>query len=110
MMSNNNQLLTTFTKPRKSTPTPLLDAKMIKQRDMPPSLFADFIESGTTGDIDIFLTRVCQMPSASQNKLLQEKILFLNEKLCHVFEEISNVRKFHTKTSRFLKVLCNKIN
>lgn len=69
-MVNNNKLLNSFNKPRKSTPTPLLDAKMIRQRDMPPSLYADFIESGTTGDIDIFLTRVCQMPSASQNKLL----------------------------------------
>ena len=49
------------------------------------------------------------MPAASQNKLLQEKILFLNEKLCNVFEEISNVRKFHARTSRFLKVLKNKI-
>lgn len=73
-------------------------------------MFADFIESGTTGDIDIFLTRVCQMPAASQNKLLQEKILFLNEKLCNVFEEIGNVRKNHSRTSRFLKVLRNKIN
>lgn len=82
---------------------------MIKQRDMPTSLFADFIESGTTSDIDIFLTRVCQMPSASQNKLLQEKILFLNEKLVNVFEEITNVSKLHLKTSRFLKVLRNKI-
>ena len=76
---------------------------------MPASLFADFIESGTTSDIDLFLTRVSQMPSASQNKLLQEKILFLNEKLCNVFEEISLVRTFHTKTNRFLKVLRNKI-
>ena len=53
-----NQTLSTFKKARKSTPTPLLDAKVIKQRDMPQSMFADFIESGTTGDIDIFLTRV----------------------------------------------------
>ena len=102
--------LSSLRKTRKSTPTPLLDAKMIKQRDMPPSLFADFIESGTTGDIDIFLTRVCQMPAASQNKLLQEKILFLNEKLCNVFEEISNVRKFHSRVSRFLKAIRSKIN
>lgn len=84
---------------------------MLKQRDVPPqSMFADFIESGTTGDIDVFLTRVCQMPAASQNKLLQEKILFLNEKLCNVFEEIANVKKFHAKTSRFLKAIRNKIN
>lgn len=105
-----NVSFSTFQKTRKSTPTPLIDAKVIKQRDMPTSLFADFIESGTTGDIDIFLTRVCQMPSASQNKLLQEKILFLNEKLVNVFEEIGNVSRFHSKTSRFLKVLRNKIN
>ena len=58
---------------------------------MPASLYADFIESGTTDDIDLFLTRVTQMPQVSQNKMLQEKILFLNEKLCNVFEEISNV-------------------
>ena len=77
---------------------------------MPASLYADFIESGTTDDIDLFLTRVTQMPQVSQNKMLQEKILFLNEKLCNVFEEIGNVRKFHTRTSRFLKALRNKIN
>ena len=50
------------------------------------------------------------MPAASQNKLLQEKILFLNEKLCNVFEEISNVRKFHSRVSRFLKAIRSKIN
>ena len=54
-------------------------------------MFADFIESGSTGDIDLFLTRVSQMPAASQNKMLQEKILLLNEKLCNVFEEITSV-------------------
>lgn len=99
-----------FYSKRNSTPTPLLDSKVIKQRDMPASLYADFIESGTTDDIDLFLTRVTQMPQVSQNKMLQEKILFLNEKLCNVFEEIGNVRKFHTRTSRFLKALRNKIN
>lgn len=52
------QFISNFRKARNSTPTPLIDAKVIKQRDMPTSLFADFIESGTTGDIDIFLTRV----------------------------------------------------
>lgn len=99
-----------FYSKRNSTPTPLLDSKVIKQRDMPACLYADFIESGTTDDIDLFLTRVTQMPQVSQNKMLQEKILFLNEKLCNVFEEIGNVRKFHTRTSRFLKALRNKIN
>jgi len=42
--------------------------------------------------------------------MMQEKILFLNEKLCNVFEELSFVQKFHGKTLRFLKVLRNKIN
>ena len=42
--------------------------------------------------------------------MLQEKILFLNEKLCHVFEEIGNVQKLHAKTVRFLKSLRNKIH
>ena len=67
---DDNYISGTFNRARNSTPTPLIDAKVIKQRDMPPSLFADFIESGTTSDIDVFLTRVCQMPAASQNKLL----------------------------------------
>ena len=64
---DNKQLMVSgaFSKARNSTPKPLIDAKVIRQRDMPTSLFADFIESGTTGDIDIFLTRVCQMPAAS---------------------------------------------
>jgi len=48
----------------------LIETKVIKQRDMPVSLFADFIESGTTSDIDLFLTRVSQLPSANQNKML----------------------------------------
>ena len=72
-------------------------------------MFADFIESGSTGDIDIFLTRVSQMPAASQNKMLQEKLLLLNEKLSNVFEEITSVKKFHHKLSKFFKVLRNKI-
>ena len=42
--------------------------------------------------------------------MMQEKILFLNEKLCNVFEEITAVRKFHSKTARFLKALRNKIS
>ena len=72
-------------------------------------MYADFIESGSVGDIDIFLTRVSQMPAASQNKMLQEKLLLLNEKLSNVFEEITSVRKFHQKLSKFFKVLRNKI-
>jgi len=35
------------------------------------------------------------MPAATQNRLLQEKILLLNEKLSNIFEEITHVRKFH---------------
>ena len=54
-------------------------------------MYADFIESGSVGDIDIFLTRVSQMPAASQNRMLQEKILLLNEKLSNVFEEVTSV-------------------
>ena len=76
---------------------------------IPVTMYADFIESGTTGDIDVFLTRVSQMPAASQNKMYQEKLLLLNEKLCNVFEEIGNVRKFHQKLGKFFKVLRNKI-
>ena len=72
-------------------------------------MFAEFIESGTVGDIDIFLTRVSQMPAASQNKMLQEKILLLNEKLSNVFEEMTSVKKFHQKLSKFFKVLRDKI-
>ena len=49
------------------------------------------------------------MPAASQNKMLQEKLLLLNEKLSNVFEEITSVKKFHHKLSKFLKVLRNKI-
>ena len=36
-----------------------------KQGQIPMTMYADFIESGTTGDIDVFLTRVSQMPAAS---------------------------------------------
>ena len=49
------------------------------------------------------------MPAASQNKMLQEKILLLNEKLSNVFEEITSVKKFHMKLSKFFEVLRNKI-
>ena len=72
-------------------------------------MFADFIESGNVGDIDIFLTRVSQMPAASQNRMLQEKLLLLNEKLSNVFEEITSVKKFHQKLTKFFKVLRNKV-
>ena len=82
--------------------------KMTKS-NIPVTMYADFIESGTTGDFDVFLTRVSQMPAASQNKMYQEKLLLLNEKLCNVFEEIGNVRKFHQKLGKFFKVLRNKI-
>ena len=80
-----------------------------KTQQIPVTMFADFIESGNVGDIDIFLTRVSQMPAASQNKMLQEKLLLLNEKLSNVFEEITSVKKFHQKLSKFFKVLRNKI-
>lgn len=61
-----------FEKQRNSVPAPLLnDSSVTKQRDMPPSLYADFIESGTPDDIDFFLTRVSQIPAIGQNKVLQ---------------------------------------
>ena len=41
--------------------------------------------------------------------MLQEKILLLNEKLSNVFEEITGVKKFHSKLIKFFKVLRNKI-
>ena len=87
------------------------NAKLMNQtkNQIPVTMFADFIESGSVGDIDIFLTRVSQMPAASQNKMLQEKLLLLNEKLSNVFEEITSVKKFHQKLNKFFKVLRNKI-
>lgn len=48
-----------FSRTRKSMPAPFIDSKVVRQQfDMPASLYADFIESGTTSDIDVFLTRV----------------------------------------------------
>ena len=73
-------------------------------------MFADFIESGGGQDIDFFLTQVSQMPAASQNRILQEKILVLNEKLVNVFEEISNVKKFHQRVVKFMTALKSKIS
>ena len=35
--------------------------------------------------------------------MLQEKILLLNEKLSNVFEEITGVKKFHSKLIKFFK-------
>lgn len=49
------------------------------------------------------------MPAASQNRLLQEKILLLNEKLSNVFEEIVEVKKFHKKVAHFFHELRDKI-
>ena len=61
-----NRMASAFTNlGRNSTLIPQVDPQVIMQRDMPVALFADFIESGTTGDIDVFLTRVCQMPHQS---------------------------------------------
>ena len=79
----------------KSDHDPAARLSAAKTNQIPVTMFADFIESGNVGDIDIFLTRVSQMPAASQNKMLQEKLLLLNEKLSNVFEEITSVKKFH---------------
>ena len=49
------------------------------------------------------------MPAASQNKILQEKILVLNEKLVNVFEEIQSVKKFHARVTKFMNALNSKI-
>ena len=52
-------MLSHFTRTRKSTPTPLVHSGVVKhESDLPATLYADLIESGTTNDIDIFLTRV----------------------------------------------------
>lgn len=61
------------------------------------ALFADFVETGAGDNLDTFLTRVSTMPAVSQNKLLKEKLLLVNEKLVNVFEEVTNVQKFHDK-------------
>jgi hypothetical protein len=70
--------------------------------------FAEFIEQ-TAGDIDVFITRVSQLPAASQNRLLQEKILLMNEKLSNIFEEIQHVKKFHNKLGDFCQKLRENI-
>ena len=49
------------------------------------------------------------MPAASQNRILQEKILFLNEKLVNTFEEISSMRKLHKKLIKFLRAISGKV-
>lgn len=49
------------------------------------------------------------MPHSSQNKLLQEKLLLVNEKLVNVFEELQQVQKFHEKLSIFFGELREKI-
>jgi len=65
--------------------------------------YADFVDK--SGDIDTFLTQISSMPQLSQNKLLQEKLLIVNEKLCNVFEEMQLVSKFHSKVDDFLSDL-----
>ena len=74
---------------------------------LPPhvALFADFVEDSKDNDLDTFLTRVNTMPMNSQNKLLQEKLILMNEKLANIFEEISSVQSFHGKLGSFLKHL-----
>jgi hypothetical protein len=57
----------------------------------------------------VFITRVSQLPAASQNRLLQEKILLLNEKLSNIFEEMQHVKKFHGKISDFCQSLRDNI-
>jgi len=76
---------------------------------IPVTLYADFVEDAGVADMDTFLTRVCSMPVASQNKLLQEKLLLINEKLANVFEEIVCVRKFHKKLGKFFQELKSKV-
>jgi len=49
------------------------------------------------------------MPTTSQNKLLQEKLLLVNEKLVNVFEELQQVQKFHKNLSTFFSELREKI-
>ena len=49
------------------------------------------------------------MPHSSQNKLLQEKLLLVNEKLVNVFEELQQVQKFHKKIETFFGDLREKI-
>ena len=74
------------------TPMSILDESIIRQLELPPTLYAEFLEQGSADDIDLFLTKVNQLPQNSQNKLLQDKILILNEKLRNVFEELKGVR------------------
>lgn len=73
------------------------------------ALFADFVEESANNDLDTFLTRVNTMPMNSQNKLLQEKLILLNERLANVFEEIQSVQKFHGKMATFFTDLKKKV-
>jgi hypothetical protein len=51
-------------------------------------MYAQYVEDTQDDDMDTFLTKVSTMPQISQNKLLHEKLLLVNEKLTNMFEEI----------------------
>lgn len=45
--------------------------------------------------MDVFLTQINSLPQDYQIKLMQEKILLLNEKLINYSEEFQQINKFH---------------
>jgi hypothetical protein len=51
-----------------------------------PLLYSDMVHK--SNDLDSFLTDIGPLPSATQNKLLQEKIVLLHSKLASSLTEL----------------------
>lgn len=75
---------------------------------MHSTFYQDLLEQ-TQGDLDQFLTKVSQMPAASQTRVLQEKVLILNEQLTNVLEEMQHIKGFHSQMQSFLRTLQQKV-
>jgi hypothetical protein len=65
-----------------------------------PLLYCDLVHSSK--NLGTFLTSVAALPVQSQNKLLNEKIILLHDKLANTMEELEHINAFHKQMEKVL--------
>ena len=63
-------------------------------------MYGDLVHSA--GNLESFLSSVSQLPHATQNHLLQEKITLLHDKLAYTLDELKTITESHESLRRLL--------